>query len=262
MVAAWMFGCGVLSVPSAHVDGVSLTSLTMTQASLEVSVGVHNPLWVDVPVRALRWEMRVDDVTLADGVSAKDRVLLAGQNTVLPVPVDIRYADLWAAAKRTARNDGVPYSVLFELDTVTPTGPSTLPLHHVGVLPPLRAPSVDLVDIDVGIEDDGRLRMDLALHLSLPESFRITDVAWAVAVDGVPLSEGRVRADPSGNLRFPVYFDARATAAATWAYAWGEAQALELSLLGQVSTPLGLVPLSVDHVLPLTDAPVAPEAAR
>ncbi len=252
-------GCGVLSAPTADVDGVSVTSLGLTEAEVQIGVGVHNPLWVDVPVDALRWEMRVADVTLGDGVSSQQHVLPSQQRTVLPVPVQIRYADLWAAAKETMSNEGVPYTVLFELDTQTPRGPETLEMRHDGQLPVLRAPSLDLVDIDVGIEDDGRLRVELGLHLGLPQDYSIVDLQWGVSVDGVSLTDGRVQADGSGTLRLPVFFDARATAEATWAYAWGEAKAMQVMLSGNVSTPFGTVPLSLDRQVALSEAPAAPE---
>ncbi len=247
-------GCGLLSSPIPSVQGLSLSHLGLEQAGLQIALEVDNPLWVDVPLQSLRWELVVDRDRVAHGERTAPLILSASGATVVPIPVEIRYADLWEAAKHTLQPE-VPYRLSLEADVVTPRGAITLPLGHEGTLPRLALPSIDVLDVDLR-RDGSQVGIDLGLKLGLPAGWVIPTLDWMVEVDARLLGQGALQVAEDGTLQVPVRFDPRQAALASWDWAWGEATVLSLRLGGDVQTPLGTAPVSLEQAIPIGgDAP-------
>lgn len=256
MIPLALLGCGLLRSPSPEVRGLSLTHLDREGAGLEVDLAVDNPLWVDVPLQRLGWELSVAERTVASGERQHTLILAAGQATPVPVPVEVRYADLWEAARRIFEPE-IPYRVALELGLLIPTGPITVPIVHEGTLPRLRLPSVDVIDVDLSW-DGAWLLLELSLELGLPEGWAMSGLDWSIEVDALQLSKGAVEVSPEGALQLPVRFDPRQTAWASWSWAQGEARILSLGLGGQLQTPLGTVPVAFRQEIALSDPPPPP----
>lgn len=250
----WLASCGLIGVPTASVEGVALTGMTLTEASMDVTVGVDNPMLVDLHSEGLRWSFDVGSQTVAKGTSSAPAMLAAGARSPITVPLTIGYADLWNAVGEGFSGSELPYKLSLELDAITPMGEMTLPLVYEGALPPLRAPSIDIVDLAWEVEADGRLRVDLSLKLGLPESFSLTRLDWTVDVDGRVLGSAAVDVRADGALRFPVRLDPRGAAEASWDWLTGSARELRLVLDGTVGTPLGTIPLATRTSLVLGEA--------
>ena len=249
----WLASCGLVGVPSASVQNVALTQLGMSEAGVQVTVGVDNPMWVDLHVEGLRWSLNVASHTIGRGEAKQPAVLTAGEVSPIDVPVRVQYAALWGALGDSFSGSEVPYRLSLELDTVTPTGLMTVPLIYEGALPPLRAPSIDIIHLDWEVEPDGRLRIDLGIDLGLPEQFGITRLDWTVDVDGRVLGSGALDAPGDGVIRFPVRLDPVGAAEASWDWLWGSSHELRLVLDGAIGTPLGTVPLSTRASLALSN---------
>lgn len=250
----WLASCGLIGVPSAGVDGVALTRLGMTEAALDVTVGVDNPMWVDLHLEGLRWSLSVASHKIGSGASRLPAVLAARSESPVVVPVSVRYVDLWNAAGATFSGNEIPYRMSLEIDTVTPTGLITVPLVHEGTLPALRPPTIDIVHLDWEVEADGRLRVDLGVDLALPESFAVNRVDWTIDVDGRVLGSGVVAVQSDGVLNIPARLDPAGAAQASWDWLWGTARQLQLAVDGTVGTPLGLVPISTRATFVLSES--------
>ncbi len=240
-----MLGCAS-RLPSARVEGVSLTDLGLSQASAEVAVAVDNPLLVDVPLEGWRWELSVADHAVGRGAGAAPLVLAANGVTTVPIPVEVVYAELAAAAGQAGSE--VPYEVRVELDVATPRGAVTLPLAHQGTLPRLEAPTLDVVAVRPGL-DGARLTLEVELAVGLPPGLAIEALAFSASVGGAVIGEGAVLPGEDGRLVLPLAVDASQAAAASWAAAWGQAGAVSLTLDGRVATPLGSVPVRWERVV-------------
>lgn len=258
-VVLWLASCGLIGVPSASVEGVALTRMGLRDAAFDVTVSVHNPMWVDAHVDGLRWSLNVAQETVAKGASTRPAVLAAQSSSPVVVPVELTYAQLWKGLGNTFSGQEIPYRLSLELDTVTPTGLVTVPMVHEGTLPALRPPEIDIVDLDWEIEPDGRLRLDLGIDLSLPEQFSVNRLDWTVDVDGRVFGSGSVVIQADGMLRFPVRLDAVGAAEAGWNWLWGSAHRLQLALDGTLGTPFGPVPLSTRGSIALREQTTPPE---
>lgn len=251
MIVILLVACS-LRLPSAAVDQISLTSLGLTAASLEVSVAVDNPLWVDVPLEGWRWELTVAGRSVGKGAHHEPLPLAADAVTLVPIPVDFLYADLWAAAGSAGGE--VPYTMAVQLDLATPRGPLTLPMSHEGTLPRLQAPTLDVVALRPSL-DGARLRLDVDLSVGLPPGLGLESLTWTAAVDEAVIGEGAARVGAQGHLTLPIALDAKQAALASWSALWGEARALHLKLDGRIATPLGSVPVSLDKQVALDQQP-------
>ncbi len=258
----WMLAtvaaCAIVATPSARIDEVSLGRLSLEGALLHVDTTLDNPLWVDVHVERLAWRFEVNHAVVAEGARTVPVILKAGVGTPLTVPVEFAHADLLRAVGATFSGHEVPYELRVEIDTFTPRGLVTVPLEYTATLPAIRPPTLDLMDISWQVGEDGRLRIDLALKLGLPRAFRVQRLGWTVDVDHHRVGDGGVEIDEDGALRFPVFFDPRRAAQASWDWLWGEARALELALDGLVQTPLGPAPISMQRAIVLSDHGVPP----
>ena len=248
-------GCGILQTPSVGVDAIELSSLDLTGVGLTVDVEVENPLWVDVTMRGLRWELLVRDTAVVRGADMHPRTLMAGATTTLEVPLDFTYDDLWGALGDAFDDETVPYRAAVELDLVTPRGGVTLPVVYEGELPAFRVPSLELVELSWDVQADGRMRIDLGLDLGLPEGFSASQVQWSVDIDAHRVGEGKLSSTPGGKLQLPLFVDASAAASASWDWWWGEARSLIVNVQGNLSTPMGTVPLDLTQRLALSGTP-------
>ena len=249
VVLSAMIGCGLLGLPDADVADVALTHLGLEGASLEVAVAIDNPLWVELPIEAFRWDLTVAGQRVAEGIHDAPVVLEPGADSLVAIPIHFRYADLWEVAKASTAQQ-LPYVVTLQLDAWTPRGTVTVPITHAGTLPRLRFPSLDLIDVDLS-RRGSQFTVAVSLHLDLPEGLEVGSLDWAIDVDALRLGQGGIRVGDRGQIVIPFTVDASHTATASWAWWWGEAHELVLSLSGEVITPLGTVPIGLEHRIDL-----------
>lgn len=112
-------GCGVLPpselrAPELSLSGVSIESLDFERARFALVVDAFNPNAVDLRLRELRYELRLLDVPLAKGGSAREEELLpAGSTSALALTLDVPAARLLDVLRRIPAADwrAVPYRV-------------------------------------------------------------------------------------------------------------------------------------------------------
>lgn len=235
-------------LPTATLDGVSLTDVGWTEASAEVRVAVDNPLWAELPVTALRWSFDVEGRTVASGALDELDPIGADAVTVVPIPVVVRYADAVAA---TGAEGDVPWRFAAEVDLDTRFGALTLPIERAGTMPRPEAPSLDLVDVGFGLDGTAVL-VDVGLDLGLPAGTSLDTFRWNAAVDRYTIGAGSARIR-EGHVRLPMRVDLASAASAALDTLLGRTSALTVGLDGELATPLGVVPIGWSRDVRLDD---------
>ncbi|MCB9686140.1 MAG: LEA type 2 family protein [Alphaproteobacteria bacterium] len=247
MVWALLLACAP-PVPSASVDGLTVTRLGWTGADAELHVSVDNPLPVSVPVGGLRWAVSVDGTPLLSGERPPGQVLAAGGVTEVSLPLSVAYADALAAA--TGDDESTTVALEAELSLDTPAGTVALPLSWEAETPRFDPPSITVVDTAVGLRD-GDVVLGVQMLVDLPLGAEPRSLGWSAALNGTRLGSGEALVAPGGLLALPIAIDPlRASQAALWVLT-GHPSTLGLSWSGSVDTALGEIPLAMDHELSL-----------
>jgi hypothetical protein len=242
-----VLGCAP-RLPSASLDGVGLVGADLQAVDAELRIAVDNPLLVEVPVRAVRWSLAVSGHPLADGAQTTAPALAPNAVTVVPIPVHVAYADALGAL--SGAEAGAPYAIAAEVDVQTPLGLYTLPVAHEGTLPALEPPSVDVVDVGLGL-DGAAVRLDLALRLTLPAGVSVRSLAWTVTSAERTLARGTAEVGPDGALLLPMWLSPTDAAAASMQAVLGGSMSAQVALAGELDTPLGAVPVAIERELEL-----------
>lgn len=254
---AWTAGIACKApVPTVHPDGVALTGLGWDRADAELRLRVDNPTPADVTLSAVRWSFAIADRIVVSGEDPTPRALPASTSDLAVVlPLSLVYADLGAAyqAADAVLTDGgtVPYRIAGAVDVaVGPSSTVTLALGHDGALPELRAPTLDVLSVDVGHEGAvGWIRAEL--HLGLPAWVGVGTLAWRITADGRALGAGRAGLGADGDLAAEVQIDAAAIAAASWDAWLGETRSVTLDVAGRLETSVGELPVALSKTIAL-----------
>ncbi|MCA9490982.1 MAG: LEA type 2 family protein [Myxococcales bacterium] len=247
MVWALLLACAP-PVPTASVDGLTVTRLGWTGADAELHVAVDNPLPVSIPVGGLRWSVAVDGTPLVGGERPPGQLLAAGEVTDVALPLSLAYADALAAATGDEPTTRIALDAELTLDT--PAGPVALPLSWETETPRFDPPSISVVDTAVGLRD-GDVVLGVDLLVDLPLGAEPRSLGWSAALNDVRLGSGDAQVTPGGRVALPIAVDPiLASKAALWVLT-GHPSRLGLSWSGSVDTALGEIPLAMDHELAL-----------
>lgn len=235
-------------VPTARVDGLTVTRLGWTGADAQVQVSVDNPLPVAIPVGGLRWSLSVDDTPLLTGERPRGQVLAPGAVTQVALPLSVTYAD--AVAAGSGDEDRATVALEAELSLDTPGGPVALPLSFEVETPPFDAPSVRVVDTAVGLRD-GDVVLGVEMLVELPLGTEARSLGWSASLNEARLGSGEAVIGGGGHLVLPIAVDPLRTAQAAMWVLTGHPSTLGLSWSGTVDSALGEIPLAMDHELSL-----------
>ncbi|MEM6927880.1 MAG: LEA type 2 family protein [Myxococcota bacterium] len=244
----WWLGCGVFA-PTVDVTGVGLSQVTLADVEVTATVDVTNPWWTPFTVDALSWSLTVGGATLTAGELDKAVFVRPNGITTVDVPLRVAYADLADATAALTATE-IPYALALDLHATTPGGPWHWPIAIEGAIPKIAAPTLDLVDWSTEVKD-GNLEVDVVVKLGLPDGFALHDGSWQLAVDTHRLGGGRFASMPDGPLHLPLVVDSGGTTRAWWAWVQGQAGVIALDVDGAVTTPAGIVPLSLHQSMPV-----------
>jgi len=222
--------------PTVAPHDVAVRDLTLTGATVDVTVAVHNPLPASADVDA-HWRLLLDGVQVTEGV-VTDLAVAPGSDSLLSVPVALRWTDLWAATGTVGQP--LPWRVELDLAGHTAIGSWSVPYAHEGELPALAWPDASLVDWRLDRFDTEKAAATLVVDVdhAVVQAFQ-----WGAHVGVVPLAHGSLdRAE--GRTELPVVIEVgRALEALRTVAAVG----LGFTLEGEMHTPLGMLPVALDR---------------
>lgn len=232
LLLSLLLGCSGYA-PSASLGDLQVRSLTMDGAEADLHVVIDNPWPMSTGVGA-EWALTVAGRPVASGV-APEGTVAASSPTAMVVPIEWRWADLWAASG--AVGTAAPYTVSLDLHGATPLGVWHLPVETEGTLPALRLPTFDVLGFRIDEVSLTRFAATLTAVVDVP----LSDLDWSLWVGSVPLVHGTMDRG-EGELAFPVVVEiGQATAALVTSLQHGVGLELKATLV----TPLG--PLPVDY---------------
>lgn len=114
--------------PVVNLRDVRVLGLGTSGGQLEVQLGVYNPNNYRLDATRLSYRVFVgDSVGLANGVLDTQATVMAGDSTILKIPVSFTYSGLGAAATQLLRTGAVTYKVAGDVTVGSAVGNFTVP---------------------------------------------------------------------------------------------------------------------------------------
>jgi len=243
-------GCAALGVrPEIQDIRGRVTSIDAQGVSLTFDVDVKNPYPVPLKTPNFKYGLDIDQEPFVESGSAVNVDLPAGTTGTASLPVQIRYADLWALASSLRQSKEFSYR-LHGAFLVTALGESfELPLQHQGTCPVLRLPRLSVKDVNVRDVSLSSARVDLDVEVTNPNVFSIdsNQLGYAVRMGDVQLGSvtastlGEVAAGSTG--RVTITGELKAKRALLQLARGASVGNVELRPTGSLGTPYGAVEL-------------------
>lgn len=187
-------GCAYLKpkAPDVALRKVDLQSVDFQRAGLQAHLDVTNKLPVPITVGKVNWKVEIDGSHLVGGSIPKQLSVPAEGKAPVQIPFTLKFDDLYRIAGKYKDQDEAPFKLLGDLQIDTPLGPFTVPFTHVGKVPVLKVPAVDLSKVELkGLSFDGasvRLGFNIKNPNKIPLDLQGLDYALTLA--GAKVAEG------------------------------------------------------------------------
>ena len=128
-------GCGMFEKPSAHITGVKVQDVSLTNATMLFDVKVGNPYTMPLPIGNLDYALSSRGQRFLTGKADVQGTVPAGGSKTLGVPVRISYLELIRAVKGARPGATIPYKADLGLSVNVPAlGPLRVPMSKAGQL--------------------------------------------------------------------------------------------------------------------------------
>jgi LEA14-like dessication related protein len=140
-----------IAKPTASLESLSLSNLSLSDATVDIAVKVNNPYSVAIPNVSLDYALKTQAIDFVAGKITSDKAIPAGGSSTIHIPVSVTYASLLNLAQTVRPGQVVAYDANVKFSTNVPgIGSVSLPLSKKGELPVPTIPKVSIGSVDWG----------------------------------------------------------------------------------------------------------------
>ena len=138
LLGFWLCGCATLrpEPPELQLTGLTVSDLSLTHANFLATVSLYNPNRAALDVEGLQFELFLDNVRVARGVTAKAFTVPPEQTGSAALRLSTSFLDLFRLAHKLKGLDQVPFRLAGEVKV---GGPGflwiTVPIASQGSIP-------------------------------------------------------------------------------------------------------------------------------
>ena len=135
IVVALLAGCAApLQKPEVSVAGVELVGIGLVEQRLLLKLSVSNPNNIDLPIKALRFDLDLDGQPFAKGASEQPVTIARHAESQLDVKVVSRLGDVLKQLKAARQNGKLAYRVHGQVEFERSAGSSAIAFDRSGEL--------------------------------------------------------------------------------------------------------------------------------
>ena len=181
----------IVQKPTVEVADVRLANLSLSAATLLVDLKIDNPNPVGVDVRAVDYNLKINNKSFIKGTADQGIQLPGSGSENVELPLQVNYFDLYDTALELFTNESVAY----DLSGSVGIGPFTIPFHTAGQLPIPKLPHVRMKSVDVAAISFTGADLVFTLGLENPNAFPIdiNELACDIKLGGKTFAEGFAR---------------------------------------------------------------------
>lgn len=247
--------------PTAKVDGVGLSGLSLQSVVLDFDIAIANPYSFDLPLLGFDFGLATGGQAFLNGDLESSWSIPARGSRVVQLPLSVDLLGLVRTVSGLRPGNVVPYDAEIGLKLDVPgAGPMRIPVRTSGEMPIPDVPRVSVASLDWSEVSLNRVGGDLKLAMTNPNDFPLTlkgldygfslagrDVANGSNEAGVDLASGG-----EGALTIPLGFSPREVGTAILNVLTGSSA--EYGMQGNLTLDSPFGPMQ----LPFTSQGVAP----
>jgi len=201
LAGAGLSGCktagelfGAIDKPAAKVTGARLSDLSLDGAALTFDVKISNPYAVPMPLANVDYALASGDKKMLAGKAALSGSVPSNSSTTVPIPVNVKFADVLRALSGVRPGAVVPYTADLNFSTDVPgIGPVSLPMNHAGELPVPAAPDISIDDVKWDKVSLSEVAGEVRLMVNNPNQFDIDvrKLGYAIKLGGREIASGK-----------------------------------------------------------------------
>jgi LEA14-like dessication related protein len=242
-------------VPTVTFNRLDLTAIDFEHIDVNFVFDVDNPNPIGIPLSRFDYSLGFEGVEVLSGDDPNGLELVADGSSELALPVGIDFANIFEAAQATRGLDYIGFGLSGGFGFDTDLGPVDISYDEDGSFPALRTPRFDLGQLNIQSADESRVQFGLDVDVDNDHGSAIdfSNLDFRMKFAGVHVGDGamddmgEVPGATSRTLTIPFGIDYEDAIDAINAVANGDKLQVELDAGMDVSTPFGIVPLTVDE---------------
>jgi LEA14-like dessication related protein len=179
--------------PRVSFTSAELTGLTFADADLLFVLEIENPNSFGVHMAGFDYDFRIDEASFVSGVSEDRLDIDAGGSSMVELPVNVTYSDLFSSFSSLIDKDESTYQIAcgftFDLPVL---GRIRIPVSREGEIPVLRFPKIRYGGLKVTNLTFTRAELELSMHLDNPNalSLNLSSLSYDLEINQSPWVQG------------------------------------------------------------------------
>ena len=202
--------------PRVSFTSAELTGLTFADADLLFVLEIENPNSFGVHMAGFDYDFRIDEATFVSGVSENRLDIDAGGSSMVELPVNVAYRDLFSSYSSLIDKDESTYQIvcgfIFDLPVL---GRIRIPVNREGEIPVRRMPKIRYGGLELTNLSFTEAELELAMYLDNPNglSLNLSSLTYDLEINQSPWIKGglqhtvEIGEHEEGLIRLPFTFD-------------------------------------------------------
>ncbi len=242
-------------IPTVKFNRLELTDISFEDLSIDFVFDVHNPNPVDIPLERFAYGLDLDSVEILTGDNPEGLELRQEATSAMVLPVTLNFQGVYDLVTAERGVDAMPFAFRGGFGWDTDIGPVDVSFDEAGEFPALRVPDVKVgalalkevsatqagFELSVDIDNDHASTLEFA-NLDFQVAF-----AGVYVGAGIEPDLGSVGGATSERLVMPFAVDYLDAIDAIAAIATGQTLRVDLAATSDVTTPFGIVPMTIDE---------------
>ncbi len=209
----FLLAVGGCAQPTIELDDIAIAEIGLKKLALVIDLKVHNPNPIAIRFGGVNYSMKAGGKQLVEGLFDQGTTTLrAGSTSNIRVPIVLDYESLSEVWQGVRAKETIPFELGVDIPFKVFGASIPVSLKHSGEIPPIYAPSIRVVDLDVvGVNN-----VKLALEVTNPNSFALplTEIQGGLKYDGEKLfqidspSDATIPPGESRTVTIPIKFNA------------------------------------------------------
>ncbi len=242
-------------VPTVKFNRLELTDIDFEDLSVDFVFDVHNPNPVDLPLERFDYGLDLAEVEILSGNSPEGVMLREEATSEMVLPVSLNFVGIYDLVSADRGEDVLPFRFQGGFGWDTDIGPVDVSFDEGGDFPALRVPKIELGELLVSeiTESQAGFVLDVDVDNDHGSALDFANLDFKVKFAGVQVGVGEedefgtVEGAETRRLSVPFSVDYLDAAAAILALAEGEKLKVDLDATSDVTTPFGIVPMSINE---------------
>jgi LEA14-like dessication related protein len=164
----------ILQEPVVSLHSVDITSITFNGTQLLCKVQIENPNPFDIPFPEVGWEFFINANSFVNGVIRNNQRLRARDTTLVEVPVNLDYLNIFNTFSSLRDRNNADYKVALAVKFAIPVlGDKVWNLEHVGNIPMLQIPRVNSPSMRIVRTDLTMVEFAVTVNVENPNAFQL-----------------------------------------------------------------------------------------